>query len=115
MINHTLEKAYYYNDLTDYEKDVLKTFDNLITCAGCKYDFYYSDHTEGLGGLCIVKEGDAWKSYIDERGSFHCVEEYNDIYDLVCDIFDTLESDTSCYCINNFPSKEEFKSRNKQR
>lgn len=115
MINHILEKAFYYNNLTNYEKDVLETFDKLVTFAGCKYEFYYSDHTEGLGGICIVKVGDTWKSYIDERGSFFDKEEYDDIYDLVCDIFDKLESDSACYCINNFPSKEEFKSKNKQR
>lgn len=112
-INHILEKAYYYNDLTDYEKDVLSEFNKLMGYIGHRSSFYYCNHTEGAGGCCIVKKDGVWASYIDEKGAFHGYREYSDVYDLVFDIFDELDYDSTCYCINNFPSKDEFEGKHR--
>ncbi len=115
MITHILEQAEYYGDLTDYEKDVLETFDKLVKLIRISSDYYYSEHNEGLGGICIVKKEGLWVSYLEEKGTHHYSNTYDDVYDLITDLFDGMLYDNTCYCINNFPSKEEFKARHRQK
>ena len=114
-INHVLKKAEYYKDLTDYEKDVLKTFEDLTHKIGRPYAYYYCDHTMGDGGWCIVKKDGVWASYIDERGRFHGYEEFDDVYDLVLELINNMPLDSSVYCIDNLPKQEEFKEKYKQK
>jgi hypothetical protein len=111
--NHNLLEADYYNDLTDYEKAVLGKFDELLKRTYCSNSVYYSEHSHDVGGYCIVKKDGVWKSYIYERGQAIGIREYTDVYELVVDLFDGLDYNSTIYCIDNFPKKEEFTDRTK--
>ena len=106
--NQVLEKANYYNNLTEYEREVLTTFYQLTKKIGRAYSYFYDEHTFGLGGFCIVKKNGVWAAYVDERGAFHGYTEYNDVYDLAIDLIGAMAYDDTCYCLNNFPKKEQF-------
>ena len=102
-------------ELTEYEKDVLDTFKKLIKNAGAITCYHFGEETIFPARTTIAKRGDKWVSYIYEKGEYGGFREYDDVYDLVIDTFDGLGPNLSYYFINNLPSKEEFKSRHKQK
>lgn len=102
-------------ELTDYEKDVLDTFKKLVKNAGASTCYHFGEETIFPAHITIAKRGDKWVSYVYERGEYGGFREYDDVYDVVIDSFDGLGPNLSYYFIDNLPSKEEFKERNRQR
>ncbi len=96
-----------YGELTSKEYIIFKTFKQLLQEIGRVHDFYFFNQTENNRGenrICIYKDiNNKWISYVSERNQMCGYREYDNLYDLCLDSFESLEKKDTDYCLSVFP------------